>query len=465
MQPKQNSNLKFNDMTAGSPTRLILTFALPLLVGNIFQQLYNLVDSVVVGNYVGKTALAGVGTSFPIIFMFTALFMGVGMGATIMVAQYYGAGDHERVKKTISTIYTAVMVGAIPLTLLGVFLCGPLLKLMLVPADTYREAYTYILIIFIGITAMLGYNVNAGILQGVGDSKSPLLFLVIACGINIVLDLLFVLVFGWGVAGVAIATIIAQFFSWVFGIFFINKKYPDLEINPFKFRFDRHLFWQAIRLGIPAGVQQAIFSLGIMVMQSLVNSYGSDFMAGFNGSNKIDTFAFMPIQSFATAVTTFVGQNIGAGKYDRVKRGASVTLMMSIICSIVIGVLLLFIGPFLMRLFSPDAAVIEAGMAYLYRILPFYAVLSLLFIINGVMRGAGEMIVPVISTMVSLWAARVPSAYLLAHFFGRDNMFFSYVIGWVLGAIIAIAYYLSGRWKNKSIVKKASINTEVNTAD
>ncbi len=465
MQPIQNSNLKFNDMTAGSPTRLILTFALPLLVGNIFQQLYNLVDSVVVGNYVGKTALAGVGTSFPIIFMFTALFMGVGMGATIMVAQYYGAGDHERVKKTISTIYTAVMVGAIPLTLLGVFLCGPLLKLMLVPADTYREAYTYILIIFIGITAMLGYNVNAGILQGVGDSKSPLLFLVIACGINIVLDLLFVLVFGWGVAGVAIATIIAQFFSWVFGIFFINKKYPELEINPFKFRFDRHLFWQAIRLGIPAGVQQAIFSLGIMVMQSLVNSYGSDFMAGFNGSNKIDTFAFMPIQSFATAVTTFVGQNIGAGKYDRVKRGASVTLMMSIICSIVIGVLLLFTGPFLMRLFSPDAAVIEAGMAYLYRILPFYAILSLLFIINGVMRGAGEMIVPVISTMVSLWAARVPSAYLLAHFFGRDNMFFSYVIGWVLGAIIAIAYYLSGRWKNKSIVKKASINTEVNTAD
>ncbi len=457
MQPKQNSSLKFNDMTTGSPTKLILTFALPLLVGNIFQQLYNLVDSVVVGNYVGKTALAGVGTSFPIIFMFTALFMGIGMGATIMIAQYYGAGDYERVKKTISTIYTAVMVGAIPLTLLGIFLCGPLLKLMLVPADTYHEAYTYILIIFFGITATLGYNVNAGILQGVGDSKSPLLFLVIACGINIVLDLLFVLVFGWGVAGVAIATIIAQFFSWVFGIFFINKKYPELEINPFHFRFDKHLFWQAIRLGIPAGVQQAIFSLGIMVMQSLVNSYGSDFMAGFNGSNKIDTFAFMPIQSFATAVTTFVGQNIGAGKYDRIKKGSSVTVMMSIACSIVIGVLLLFTGPFLMRLFSPDAAVIEAGMAYLYRILPFYAVLSLLFIINGVMRGAGEMIVPVISTMVSLWAARVPSAYLLAHFFGRDNMFFSYVIGWLIGAIITITYYLSGRWKNKSIIKKTDM--------
>lgn len=442
-------------MTTGSPSKLLIAFSLPLLVGNIFQQLYNLVDSVVVGNYVGKTALAGVGTSFPIIFMSTSLFMGIGIGATIMIAQYYGAGDVDKVKKTVSTLYTAVMIGAIPLTLIFILLCEPLLKLMLVPADTYQEAYTYIFIIFLGMIASIGFNINSGILQGLGDSKTPLLFLAIACGINIVLDLVFVLVFSWGVAGVAIATVTAQFFSWVFGIFYINKKYPEIHINPFGFKFDRHLFGQAIRLGIPAGVQQAVFSLGIMVLQSLVNSFGSNFMAGFNGANKIDTFAFMPIQTFSIAVTTYVGQNIGAGRYDRVKQGARITLMLSIVCSFLIGALLMLTGPFFMRMFSPDAAVIQAGMAYLYRILPFSAILSVLFILNGVMRGAGEMIVPVITTVISLLIVRVPSAYLIAHLWGQDNIFFSYAIGWIFGAIISGSYYLSGRWKNKTVIKKA----------
>ncbi len=447
-----------NDMTTGSPTKHIVIFAIPLLIGNILQQLYNLVDSIVVGNYVGKTALAAVGTSFPIIFLFVAMFMGFGIGGTIMIAQFYGAGDHERVKKTIDTMYTTAMIGVIPLTILGVLGSGLLLRLMKVPADTYGDAYIYIVIIFLGMLPTIGYNANAAILQGLGDSRSPLLFLAIATAINIGLDLLFVLVFGWGVAGVAIATILAQFSSWIFGIYYINRKYPHLNINPFHIRFDRPLFIQVVKLGVPAAIQQSIFSIGIMVMQSLVNSYGSDFMAGYNGASKIDAFAFMPIQSFATAVTTFVGQNVGAGRYDRVRQGAKAAVLMSVVCSIAIGIILFFSGSYLMRLFSPEQPVIEAGIAYLYRILPFFSLLSGMFILNGVMRGAGEMLIPVLSTMLSLWLIRVPSAYLLANHFGRDNMFFSFAIGWICGFILSFSYYLSGKWKKKSIAAAVEDN-------
>ena len=452
----QQSSHGMTDMTQGRPARLIFFFALPLLVGNIFQQLYNMVDSIVVGRYVGTIALAAVGTGFPLIFMLSSLFMGLGIGATVMVAQYYGAQDHEKVRRTVDTIYTALVVGAIPLTVIGLLLTDPLLWLMNVPADTMADARTYVLIVFGGIVGTLGYNVNAGILQGLGDSRTPLLFLAIACVINIVLDLTFVIVFHMGVAGVAIATIIAQIFSWIFGIFYINRKYPMLQIHPFSFRFDRQLFSQLIRLGIPAGIQQALFSLGIMTLQALVNRYGADFIAGFNGANKLDTFAFMPIQSFCTAVTTFVGQNIGAGRMDRVRSGTRSALVMSWGFCLGANLLLLPFGPVFMRMFSTSPAVIDAGMAYLNRVLPFYFLLALFFTLSSVMRGAGEMMIPMISSILSLWLARVPAAYLLDALFGRDNMFFCYVVGWLVGVIVSGVAYFHGGWRNKAVVTQQS---------
>lgn len=440
------------DMTQGSPTRLILLFSLPLVAGNMLQQMYNMVDSMVVGNYVGKTALAAVGTGFPIIFMVAALFMGLGMGATIMIAQFYGAGDGESVTRTVETIYTSLMVGAIPITLLGMAISGPLLRLIQVPADTFPQAHLYMLIFFGGVLGALGYNINSGILQGLGDSRTPLLFLTIACVINIVLDLLFVIQFGWGVAGVAIATIIAQFCSWIFGILYINHRYPQLRIRPFHFAFHGDLFAKVIKLGVPAGVQQALFSMGMMALQVLVNRHGSDFMAGFNGANKLDTFAFMPIQSFANAVTTFVGQNMGARRLDRVRAGARGTLVLSGVFSVAAAILLIGAGPLLMRLFSQEESVIQAGMAYLTAVMPFYWVLAGLIVLCGVVRGAGEMLVPMLANLLSLWLVRVPAGYLLDNLLGPDKIFYCYAIGWGLGLCIIGAYYLSGRWKTKSIV-------------
>ncbi|MGD9560579.1 MAG: MATE family efflux transporter, partial [Oscillospiraceae bacterium] len=329
---------------------------------------------------------------------------------------------------------------------------NPLLDLIRIPADTREEAYIYMVILMAGLMGMLGYNANAGILQGVGDARTPLLFLVIAALINVVLDLFFVAVIPLGVAGVAIATIIAQFFSWIFGIFYINKKYPELRIRPFSFRFDKRIFWQIIRLGLPAGIQQALFSFATILMTRLVNTYGSIYAAGFSVANKLDTFAFFPIQSIATAITTYTGQNIGARKLQRVNGGIRAALLYSM-CFAVLGLLVIPAGPALLRLFTSEAAVVTAGMAFINRIMPFYWMLAISFSLNSVMRGAGEAIVPMASAVVGLWLARLPAAYLLAHFFGRDNMHFCYPAGWAIGLLITVPYFLSGRWKNKGLTQ------------
>lgn len=441
-----------NDLTTGSPAKQIFLFTLPLLAGNLFQQLYNMVDSVVVGRFVGPTALAAVGSAFPVVFLLSSLFLGLGQGAMVLVSQFYGANDAQKLRATVDTVYTALLVGGIPLSVLGCLCVGPITRIMAIAPDALAEFQIYLLIMLGGLIGSLGYNANSGILQGLGDSKTPVLFLVVACGINIVLDLLFVVVFHWGVAGVAIATIIAQACSWIFGILFINRRHPMLHINPLGFRFDKALFRQVIRIGVPIGIQQALFSLGIMLLVRLVNSFGSDFTAGYNAANKVDTIAFLPVQSFSMAATAFVGQNIGARKPDRVRQGSHAAIWMGTAVCMGVALVLLALGPWCMRLFSADLAVIEAGLAYLYRVLPFYFLFSGMFILNGIMRGAGETMIPLVSSLVSLWLARVPVAYALAHYFGGPSLNFCFPIGWAVGLAISLPYYLSGRWKCHQLV-------------
>lgn len=444
-----NKNIQMNTMTEGNPFKLILAFALPMLIGNVLQQLYNMVDSIVVGNYVGKIALAAVGTGFPIIFLMASLFIGIGIGATILISQYIGAGDIDNVRRTSQTIYTAMILCSIPISIIGIIFCERILLLINTPADVMPMAKQYMVIIFAGMIGSFGYNINAGILQGFGDSKSSLLFLAIATVINIVLDLLFVVAFKWDVPGVAIATVIAQTFSWIFGIIYMKKKYEVLNFQITKFYFDKEIFKKILKLGLPTGIQQALFSVGIMSLQSLVNSYGSDFMAGFNAANKIDTFAFMPIQSFANAVTTFTGQNIGAGRMDRVHRGTIASITMSMVICIV-ALLIIPLGPFILRMFNSDPAVIDAGMIYLSNVMPLFILLSIVFTLNAVIRGAGESIIPMVGSMASIWAGRIPAAYYIAANIGKEYLFYSYGVGWLLWLLISGPYYLSGKWKYKS---------------
>ena len=440
------------DMTRGSPTRLILRFSLPLLVGNIFQQLYNMVDSVVVGRFVGSSALTAVSTGFPIIYLLSSLFIGFSVGATIMIAQYIGAGDRAAVSRTVDTIYSALLLAILPLTILGVVVCAPLLTLIRVPAEAYDQARVYCMVVLAGIIGSLGYNLNAGILQGLGDSKTPLIFLAVACGINVVLDLLFVIAFHWDVFGVALATIIAQFSSWVFGIFFINWKYPFVHIRFFQMKLDRPLLGQVLRLGIPSAIQECQFSLGILIMQALINGFGNSFAAGFGAANKIDTFAFMPIQSFSTATTTYVGQNIGAGELERVRKGTRRALVLgTAVCAAISAVVVPLRRPLLM-LFNTEPDVVAAGEAYLVRVLSTMFILAMMFIVNAVLRGAGATAVPMVSSILSLWLVRVPAAWLLAARFGAEALYWAYPIGWSVGLAISAAVYLRGRWQGRGVV-------------
>lgn len=435
------------DMTVGSSAKHIFFFSIPLLVGNLLQQLYNMVDSWTVGNFTGDTALAAVGIAFPVVFLFVSLFIGLSIGSTVVIAQFYGAGETERVRAAVDTTYAAFLIIAVPVSLGAFLLTDPLLHLLQVAPAAFPEAKLYLQLTCLGLVGSIGYNTNAGILQGLGNSKTPLLFLAIATVINIVLDLLFVAVFHWGVAGVAFATIIAEWFSWLFGIVYINRKYKDLHLRFRGLQLDRRLLRQIVRIGLPAGIQNGLIAAAIMALTAKVNTYDYDFTAGFNVGNKIDMFAFLPVQSFANATTTFVGQNVGAGRMDRVRSGARATLAMSILwCVAAAAVVLPLCRPILM-LFSQTPAVVDAGALYLWWVMPFYSLFAVLFVLNNVMRGAGDAVFPMINSLLSVVVVRVALCYLLADTLGQQYMFGCYAGAWLVGVVLSVGYYLSGRWK------------------
>lgn len=436
------------DMTIGSPAGHIFKFSIPLLLGNLFQQLYNTVDSIVVGNFVGKHALGAVGASFPLMMFLVSLFLGFGIAATVMIAQAYGAGDRDRVHRIAQTIYTSSLIGAIPIAVLGYVLSEPILRLMNLPPDgTLQMATAYIRIIFIGLPSLVGYNMNAGVLQGVGDSVSSVRFLITAAIINTILDLIFVIPLQMGVEGAALATIIAQAASFLLGIRYISRHYPYLKLDVKNLQFDRPIFRESLKLGIPSAVQNSLFSVGAMAFGSMVNRYGTDFIAGFNGALKVDNFVFMPVMSFANAVTTYTGQNAGARKIERIRMGRKAGLMIAYATCIIVGIILYPLSETVMKLFTSDPKVLEVGVWYLHAVLPFYFVLATLFIHNGILRGLGKMTVPMVSSFVSLWLGRIPIAYILSKTLGKRYIFYAMVGGWALGSLISMLYFYSGRWK------------------
>ena len=436
------------NMTVGSPAGHIFYFALPLLLGSFLQQLYNMVDSWVVGNYAGDASLAAVGVGYPVIFMFTSLFMGLSGGGTVVIAQFYGAGNMGRVRDAVDTVYTAFMASAIPITLLALGLVKPVLLLMQVQADAWAESWLYLTVVSAGLVGAIGYNLNAGILGGLGNSRTTLLFLAISSVMNIVLDLVFVLGLGMGVLGVALGTIISQAFSWLFGLFYINRCYPAIAIRPFCRRFDRALFRQIMGIGLPAGIQMSLVALGAMVVMSKINSFGKEFAAAYNVGSKLDSLAFLPVQSLSNAVTAFVGQNTGAKRPDRVRRGIRMTVAASVVWSAVMLVLIP-LGPTLVGFFSDTPAVIHSGTVYLRCIMPFYALFSVMFCLNNAMRGAGDSLFPMLDVIFSLILVRVPAVYWFADHYGPDYMYYGVGVGWCVGFTLSVVYYLSGRWKRK----------------
>ena len=430
-----------------------MNFAIPMLFGNVFQQLYNVVDSIIVGKVIGDEALAAVGANFPFIFALISFVVGIAIGATIIIAQYFGAKQMENMKRTIDTLFIFMFFASIIITLVGIWLSKYVFEMIDLPADVAPMAIQYFNVYAIGFIFFFGFQGTSAILRGLGDSKTPVYFLIGSTILNIALDLLFVVVFRWGIVGVAAATVISQGCAFFAIIWYINKFHRLIDISPLKMRFDMSIFKKSLRIGLPTGFQHTFVALGFLALYRIVNVFGTPTIAAYSIAMRIDSFAVMPAMNFSAAISTFVGQNIGANKFERIGKGLKSTLLMINSISLAVTIFaVIFAGP-LISLFTDSKVVIEIGKQYIYIVTPFYIVFSTMFILNGLLRGAGDTFIPMIITLLALWAVRLPTSWFLSEEIGSIGIWWGIPIAWFFGAILSYIYYLSGRWKKKAVVK------------
>jgi putative MATE family efflux protein len=442
------------DFTTGNEARLILRFATPMLLGNLFQQLYNVTDRIIVGQVISEKALAAVGASFPILFALISFSIGIGAGGTIVISQYFGAKDYNNVKKAINTLYFFFFIAAIILSAAGIIFSEGIFRLTKLPEEVIPYAKVYFNTIALGIVVFFGFNGTSAILRGLGDSKTPLYFLIIASVFNILLDLLFVIVFRWGVAGAAVATIISHLGAFITAIIYLNKTHKLININFLKLKFDRKIFYQSVKIGIPAGLQQTFVAIGMIALYRVVNEFGTGVTSAYTAAGTIGNLAILPSITLSQALAAFVGQNMGAFKTDRVKVGLRATLLISSLISIGIAVIIISFRNILMHFFTDNEEVIRVGTEYLIITATFYLLFSVMFTFNGVMRGAGDTLIPMFITLIALWLIRIPLAFLLSGIIGTNGIWWSSPASWFTGMLFSILYYLTGKWKSKVIVKK-----------
>lgn len=441
------------DLTTGKEGKLIFQFAAPMLLGNVFQQLFSVVDSIVVGKFVGKEALAAVGASFPVIFIMVSMIIGLVMGTTVIISQYFGAKDFVRVKRAIDTMYIYSTIAGVIATVVGILISEPLLRLLGLPEEIMPQAVLYLKIYLSGIVIFFGFNGTSAVLRGLGDSKTPLYFLIIATVANIIFVLLFVGVFKWGVAGAAYATLLANAIAFGLAIYWLNKTHKLIRIAIRGLHFDREIFRKSVNIGLPTGIQQTLVAMGALALMGFVNKFGTNVIAGFSVASRLDSLAMIPAMSFSQALSTFVGQNIGANKPERIRAGLIATLKMSGFVTIVTTVFIILGGHLLMSMFTTDQEVIRLGDQYLTIVSIFYISFTLMFIYGGLMRGAGDTLIPMFISILSLWLIRIPMAWLLSEKMGAQGIWWSIPAGWVVGLALSFFYYKSGRWKKKAIVK------------
>ena len=447
------------NLTEGNPLKLLFFFALPMVVGNLFQQLYNMVDSMVVGRFVGEDALAAVGSSFPVVFLAVAVASGLSMGCTVVISQLFGAGHIREMKVTVSTALITLGVIGLVIMAIGTVAAEPLLKLLGTDPDILADSLIYLKIYFGGAVFLFVYNSLNGIYNALGDSNTPLKFLMVSALTNIFLDLLFVIKFNMGVAGVAWATLIAQglcaFISFYVLVRRLVKMENEEKSRGMKFSFFAYPAAKRIaKIGIPSMIQQSIVSVSMMFMQGLVNSYGKVFVAGYTAATKIDTLAMLPNMNFSNAMSSYTAQNIGARKEERVHQGYKACMLMVLIFSLIITAAIYLFGPQLLGLFlNPGEAgsAISYGLSYMKTVSVFYLLMGFLFVGNGLLRGAGDMGAFMLSSMSNLFV-RVVMAYLLAHFIGPSAIWWSIPIGWGVGSIFSFVRVKSGKWASKSLV-------------
>lgn len=434
-------------MTEGPIWKKMLLFAFPLFIGNLFQQLYNTADSLIVGNFLGSNALAAVSSSGHLIFLLVGFFNGVAMGAGVVIARYYGAREITNLQKSIHTTIALGLAASVFLTIAGVLLAPQILVWMGTPADVLPESTTYFRIYFAGSTGFVMYNVFVGILQSVGDSRHPLIYLIISSVINVILDLFFVGVLHMGVGSVAFATIISQIVSAILCLKLLLKAPWDYRVHLKDICFDKNMLKQIIKNGVPAGFQNSIIAFANVVVQTNINTFGKLAVAGCGSYSKIEGFGFLPINCFTLALTTFVSQNLGAKKYDRAKKGARFGLLCSIGIAETIGILIYIFAPIFISAFNNDPQVIAFGTAQARTVTLFYFLLTLSHCIAAILRGSGKSTVPMFVMLVCWCIIRVSYITIILKFVPIINMiFWAYPLTWFLSSVIFMIYYKKADW-------------------
>ena len=433
------------DMTQGTIWKQLIYFAFPLLIGNLFQQLYNTVDSVVVGNFVSTEALN----------MLVGFFSGLATGAGVVISQFFGAKNGQMLHKAVhTTLLMTVGLGVI-FTFIGIFMTPLMLNLMSTPADVFDGAALYLRIYFGGVLGLMLYNMVSGILRAVGDSKRPLYFLILSSLLNVVLDLAFVLIFHWGIAGVAIATIIAQFISAFLLLVVLARSDEDYKLVLRDLKMDAEILKRIVRIGLPAGLQMAVTSFSNVFVQSYINRFGSACMAGWTSYSKIDQFVLLPMQSLSLSATTFVGQNLGAGNLSRAKKGTRVSMAISVAITAVLTVLLIAFSSQLLMLFNQDENVLYYGNIFIRYLAPFYVICCINQIFAGSLRGAGDATGPMIIMLLSFVVFRQIYLFVGSQFF--DSIIFvglGYPAGWLVCSVFMAIHYFRGRWEKDYQIAK-----------
>ena len=450
---KENRGL----MTEGVIWKQLLLFALPLLLGNLFQQFYNTVDSIVVGNYIGANALASVGASTPIVNLMVGMFTGLGTGAGVVIAQFFGAKDHKGVHDGVHTTIALCLVSGLVMAVVGVALSPTILRLLDTPAEIMEGSVTYLQIYFMGVMALMIYNMGSGILRAVGDSRTPLYFLMVSSVVNILLDLLFVIKIQMGVAGVAWATLIAQAISACLVLIRLMTSTESYKLILKDIRFHKKVLLETIRIGLPGGIQNAVISFSNLIVQYNINSFGAAAVAGCSAYTKIDGFAILPVMSFSMAITTFTGQNIGAKNYDQVRKGAKTCLVIALAVTLTLSGGLYLFGEKLLRVFSSDQQVLSYAVQMMHFLVPGYVCLATVHTYCGVVRGAGISMVPMLALVGNMCVLRVIWISLaMPVFHNIIVVFLGYSLTWLTSALTMVIYYHRSGWLERHRLQRVA---------
>ena len=441
------------DLTKGKVWKVIVRFALPLLIGNLLQQLYNVTDSVIVGQFLGKEALAAVSASFFIYYFIISFVIGVGSGTSVVISQLFGAKQFQKVQLAFSSFFIFMLVGGVILSIAGIIFAEPVFRLTNTPEEVIPQAVAYFRIYIGGTFLFVTFNSIISILRGVGESVRPMIFILITTILNILLDLLFILVFKWGIEGAARATVIAQGIGMCVALAYVNNTHPLLSIKKQDMLFDGKLFKESLKIGLPTSVQQCAIALGLIALLGIVNSFGTNTLTAYGAAGKIDTIITQAILTLSGALAAFCGQNIGAGRLDRVKKGLRFTMYANIVLGLLTFAAVYLFGDAMMRIFTNDADVIVIGKEYLLIICGFFIVHGALNVYNGALRGAGDTLFPMVTSLVCLWIIRIPLAYYLSSWLGRSGIWWAIVASITIGLIVTFIYYKTGIWKRRCIIK------------